>query len=62
MYKRQHPFDAGWDLDTVGDVRADTEALYEYLRVWLPAGYDVVFEDTHVHVEWDMQRRSALRR
>ena len=55
-----HPFDCAWDLDTAGDRRADTESLYNYLRVWLPAGYDVVLEGTHVHVEWDTHRRSAL--
>ena len=57
-----HPDDLAWDLDTVGDAPADLAALYEYLRVWLPEGFDVVWEGDHVHVEWDVHRRSALAR
>jgi len=51
-----HPDDLAWDLDTVDDVPTDLAALYEHLRVWLPTGFDVVFEGDHVHVEWDMHR------
>ena len=39
------------DLDTVGDRPEDTRALAEFLRRWLPPGYDVVFEGDHVHGE-----------
>lgn len=55
-----HPFGLAIDFDVVGNVKADLDALYAWLRVWIPAGYDVVFEDTHVHVEWDMKRPNAL--
>ena len=44
------------DLDTVGDKPADTAALAEFLRQYLPAGYDVLFEGDHVHVEADAHR------
>jgi hypothetical protein len=50
----------GWslaaDVDTVGDVRADTRDLAEYLRHKLPREWDVLFEGDHVHAEWDMHR------
>ena len=55
----------GWslaiDLDTVGDVPAQTFGLGDYLRRVLPAGYDIVWEGDHVHVEWD-PHRGPLRR
>jgi hypothetical protein len=55
----------GWslaaDVDTVGDVPAETQALAEYLRRVLPPEWDVVFEGDHVHAEWDVHR-SPLRR
>jgi len=44
------------DLDTVGDKIEDTRALAEFLWRALPAGYDVVFERDHVHVEYDAHR------
>jgi hypothetical protein len=56
-----HGFDLAIDLDTVGDRRADTEELADYLRRVLHPQYDVVFEGDHVHVEWDA-RRGPLRR
>lgn len=51
-----HYFDLAVDLDTVGDKLDDVRALAEYLRRWLDPQYDVVFEGTHVHVEWDAHR------
>ena len=51
-----HPFDLAVDLDTVGDAPADLDALAEYLRRALDPQYDVVYEGTHVHVEWDAHR------
>jgi hypothetical protein len=44
------------DLDTVGDKASDTHALGEYLRRALPAGYDVIFEGDHMHIEYDTHR------
>ncbi|MCA1834332.1 MAG: hypothetical protein LC750_16680 [Actinobacteria bacterium] len=49
------------DLDTVGDRPADLEALAEWLRRTLPAGYDLVYEGDHVHVEWDPHRPKPFR-
>jgi hypothetical protein len=51
-----HYRDLAIDLDTVGDKAADTQALAEFLRVWMPPQYDVLFESNHVHVEWDAHR------
>lgn len=45
------------DLDTEGDRRGDLAALHRWLSRDLPPGYDVVLEDTHVHIEWDTKRR-----
>lgn len=44
------------DFDTALDRAADLEDLYQHLRVQLPAGYDVIHEGDHVHVEWDAHR------
>ena len=44
------------DFDTAGDQVADLEHLYEHLRVFMPAGFDVVHEGDHLHVEWDVHR------
>lgn len=51
-----HYFNLAIDLDTVGDKPADLEALADYLRRWLHPQYDVLFEGSHVHVEWDAHR------
>lgn len=51
-----HPWDLAWDLDVTPENTAQLWSLYEYLRRWLPAGYDVVWEGTHVHIEWDVKR------
>ncbi len=51
-----HPYDLAIDLDTVGDGSSDLGLLHAWLARYLPAGYDVVFEGDHVHVEWDMHR------
>lgn len=48
-----HPIGLAVDLDTVGDVPADNEALADSLRRTLPPGYDVILEKDHVHVEAD---------
>lgn len=55
-----HAWNLALDLDTEGDRRADTEQLAGYLARILPAGYDVVPEPTHVHVEWDPHRRPPV--
>jgi hypothetical protein len=49
------------DLDTTGDKAANTQALAEFLRRWLPPGYDVLFEINHVHVEYDPHRPAILK-
>jgi hypothetical protein len=58
-----HPYGLAIDLDTVGDKPIDLRSLADYLRVWLPAPYDVVYETDHVHVEYDVKhpllRKSA---
>src|SRR5574341_1489394 len=56
-----HYVDCAIDLDTAGDKPADTAALADFLRRWLPAAYDVLFEQDHVHVEWDMHRPPVTR-
>lgn len=55
-----HPYSLALDLDVVGNVRDDLEGLYQHLRRFVRAGYDVVFEDNHVHVEFDTHRIDAL--
>lgn len=44
------------DFDTDGDRAPDLESLYEHMRVQMPAGYDVLHERDHVHVEYDVHR------
>jgi hypothetical protein len=50
----------GWslaaDVDTVEDRAPDTQQLGEYLRRVLPAPWDVIFEGTHIHAEFDVHR------
>ncbi len=55
-----HPWDLAWDLDTDGEDPHDLWDLYQTLKRWLPPGYDVVWEGTHVHVEWDTKRPDIL--
>ena len=52
-----HAWDLALDLDTVGDKASDTAQLAGYLARVLPAGYDVLNEGDHVHVEWDPKRQ-----
>jgi len=49
------------DFDTANDHDNDLESLFQYFRVQLPAGYDVVHEGDHVHVEWDVHRAPMRR-
>jgi hypothetical protein len=49
------------DIDTVGDKPDDLAALAEFLRQWMAPQYDVLFEGTHVHVEWDAHRAALLK-
>jgi len=53
----------GWslaiDLDTAGDKMPDLEQLHGYLARHLPHPYQVLLEQDHVHVEWDMQRKKT---
>ncbi len=51
-----HPFDLAIDVEPLGNTQADRQSLADYFRVQLPAGYDVVFENSHVHVECDAHR------
>ena len=55
-----HPFSLAVDLDVANGKRSDLEKLYGWLRRYLPAGYDVVLEPNHVHVEFDTHRPDAL--
>ena len=57
-----HYFDLAIDRDTVGDKSTDLEQLAEYLRRWLDPQYDVVYENNHVHVEWDAHRGALTKR
>lgn len=34
----------------------DRESLYQYMRMCMPEGFDVIAEDDHVHVERDPKR------
>lgn len=54
-----HGYDLAIDLDTVGDKTPDLKLLYRFLRRVMAPQYDVVFENDHIHVEWD-SRRGAL--
>ena len=57
-----HPFDLAVDCDPVNDRPDDRQSLADYFRRVLPAGYDVVFESNHVHVEWDTHRPPLMMR
>lgn len=52
-----HPSDLAWDLDTKGDLGSHLKMLARFLASHLPAGYEVVLESDHVHVEFDMHRK-----
>ena len=54
-----HPWGLGIDLDTEGDRPEDLIQLAEYFKRVLPHDYDVVPEQTHVHVERDVHRPRA---
>lgn len=49
------------DIDTVGDAPGDIATLFDFLRRRLDPQYDVVYEATHVHVEWDSHRTPIAR-
>lgn len=51
-----HGYDLAADLDTVGDAGNDLKRLFRFLRRVLPPQFDVVYENDHVHVEWDARR------
>ena len=51
-----HPFDLAVDLEPFGNVTQDRASLAEWFRRQLDPQYDVVFESSHVHVEWDARR------
>lgn len=51
-----HGYDLAVDLDTVGDRRDDLVLLHRFLHRVMPPQYDVVWEQDHVHVEWDARR------
>lgn len=51
-----HPYGLALDFDVIGNDPAKLELLYEFLRRWMPPGFDVVFEGNHVHVEYDVKR------
>lgn len=51
-----HAWDLAVDLDTDGDRLSHLAQLCGYLARILPPGYDVVLENDHVHVEWDVKR------
>ena len=55
-----HPWDLAWDLDTDGEKPVDLWDLYQYLIRWLPVPFQVIWEGTHIHVEWDIERREIL--
>lgn len=55
-----HPHDLAIDFDVLGNGVDDLKALYTHMRVHMPAGYDVIFEGNHVHVECDRKRPNAL--
>lgn len=51
-----HPRGLAVDLDVLGNDPADLKDLYQWMRTRMPAGYDVLFENNHVHVEYDLHR------
>lgn len=54
-----HAWDLAVDIDTDGDRLSHLAQLHGYLARILPPGYDVVLENDHVHVEWDVKRKPA---
>lgn len=55
-----HPFDLAVDVEPLGNTPPDRQALAEYFRRHAEPQYDVVFESSHVHVEWDAHRPPLL--
>lgn len=51
-----HPFDLAMDIEPLGNTQADRQSLAEFFRRWCGPDFDIVFETSHVHVEWDMHR------
>lgn len=51
-----HGFDLAIDCEPLGNAADDRKSLAEFFRVELAFGFDVVFESSHVHVEYDMHR------
>jgi hypothetical protein len=54
-----HHWSLALDLDTDGDRAADLASLHAFLCRYLPHDYDVVLERDHIHVEFDLKRRTA---
>jgi hypothetical protein len=52
-----HTTDLAWDLDTAGDKPDDLVKLAKFLAGHLPPGYEIINEQDHVHVEFDMHRK-----
>ena len=51
-----HGLSLALDLDTEGDRPNHLPELHRYIARHLPAGYDVLLESDHVHVEFDTHR------
>lgn len=51
-----HPFDLAVDLEPFGNAANDKQSLAEYFRRHAEPQFDVVFETSHLHVEWDVHR------
>jgi len=51
-----HGHSLAWDLDTDKDNPIDLVLLGKYLQMRLPPPYEIVLEDTHVHIEFDTHK------
>ncbi len=51
-----HGLDLAADFGVDSNTPGDRTSLGNYFRAHLPAGYDVILEQDHVHVEYDAHR------
>lgn len=51
-----HKYDLAIDAEPIGNATADRQALANYCRKRLPVGFDVILEDSHVHLQFNLHR------
>lgn len=51
-----HPYGLAVDVEPIGNVEVDRVSLSEYFKRLLDPQFDVVYENSHTHIEWDAHR------